>query len=271
VDSILPGGPASTFLVDLGLVHRFGEDACVGEVLITPEMRVPGTQVVRTSALATFADVVAGSIANKVTFPRVCMTVDLGVRMLGPGTVAGVLELESRVLKTGRNTTFCETWFTADGGTAEPLAVSHSTFMASPRPEDVLELPPERVFPRALGRGRRLRRPFPDQLGCRVTEPGVAEIHRVPYVMNPAGTIQGGAIALLAELAAESLYAGGAGEGSLCVVADLDVRYLSAVRSGPARATARLAGGENVRVEVRDPGNSNRLTALAWATVVTAG
>ena len=45
----------------------------------------------------------------------------------------------------------------------------------------------------------------------------------------------------------------------------LEVRYLSTVRIGPARASAIEMGGPVVRVEVRDVGQSDRLAALIMA------
>jgi acyl-coenzyme A thioesterase PaaI-like protein len=62
-------------------------------------------------------------------------------------------------------------------------------------------------------------------------------------------------VALLGELAAES-----AQPGQIAI--ELDVRYLSATRVGPARATGRVLTDGVVRVEVRDVGNQDRLTAL---------
>jgi hypothetical protein len=48
-------------------------------------------------------------------------------------------------------------------------------------------------------------------------------------------------------------------------VIDLDVRYLSAVRVGPARTSATAVGGSTARVEVRDAGSDERLAALVVA------
>jgi len=50
-------------------------------------------------------------------------------------------------------------------------------------------------------------------------------------------------------------------------VVDIDVRFLAAVRVGPARATAEVLGGGRVRVEVRDRGRGDRLTATLMARV----
>ncbi len=104
-----------------------------------------------------------------------------------------------------------------------------------------------------------MEKPFPEHVGAYVIEPGVTEIERTPFVMQAAGSVQGGAVALLGELAAESLTG--------LPVMDLDVRYLSAVRVGPGRATATELGRGLVRVEVRDRGRDDRRIALALARV----
>ncbi len=238
------------FIADLGGGYRLAGDACVGDFEVVDEMRAPGTSAVRASILATEADVVAGALANRALNPRVPLTVDLTVHGLAPVDVDR-LTIVSRPVKVGRSTVVVDTWFCAPGA-ERPLAFSQATFMPSPRPVDVLEFPGDRPYSPP-----RLAVTFPEHLGIRVARPGVAELDRVEYVMQPTGTIQGGALAALAEVAAETLAA--------APVTALDVRYLKAVRVGPARATAELIGSGVVRVEVRDAGNGDRLATVALA------
>lgn len=246
--------PGETFIAELGLSQEFAPDRVIGSFEAVPELCAPGTSTARTAVLLTIADMAAGSISSAATAPRICLTLDLSVRVLGPAV--GLIDVEARVLKTGRNTTVAETLFRVGGADGELVALSWSTFVASPRPSDVIEVPP--LSFRRYGPSR-LRAPLADQVGCRIVAPGVAEVDRTPYVMNPAGTVQGGIIALLAELATESLPVV---DG---VVNELDVRYLSATRVGPARATAVAVGDRTARVELHDPGNGDRLTAVVLA------
>ena len=243
--------PGLTFIADLGFSQDFKPDRVIGSFEAVPQLCAPGTETVRTAVLLTIADMAAGSISSAATAPRICLTLDLSVRVLGP--VSGTINVEAQVLKSGRNTTVAETVFRADG---HLVALSWSTFVASPRPNDVIEVPP--LSFRQYGPSR-LRAPLAEQAGCRVVAPGVAEVDRTPYVMNPAGTVQGGMVALLAELATESL------PGVPSPVSELDVRYLSATRVGPARATAEVIGDGTARVELHDPGNGDRLTAVVLA------
>jgi acyl-coenzyme A thioesterase PaaI-like protein len=246
--------PGETFIAELGLSQEFRPDCVVGSFEVVPELCAPDATTARAAVLLTIADMAAGSISSAATAPRICLTLDLSVRILLPPV--GHLDVEARVLKSGKNTTVAETMFRSGD---ELVALSWSTFVASPRPSDVMEVPP--LSFRRYGPSR-LRAPLAEQVGCRLLAPGVVEVDRVPYVMNPAGTMQGGIVALLAELATESL------PGVDGVVNELDVRYLSATRVGPAQATAEQVGDRTARVELHDPGNANRLTAMVltrWA------
>jgi acyl-coenzyme A thioesterase PaaI-like protein len=218
---------------------------------------------------------VSGSLANKSVAPRIPLTVDLTLHMLRPLDGPRVT-MTARTLKVGRTTTVAETLFFSGSdplsgsipGDTEPVAVSHTTFMVSPRPEDVME----EVFWHRPPTPARMSAPIMEQIGAVVLGPGIVELARVPYVMQPSGTVQGGAVALIAELAASTaLGAGVLGAGVLGAgvlgnpVTNLEIRYVSAVRVGPARTSATILGPGVARVEVRDAGNEDRLTALVIA------
>lgn len=244
----------TSFIAELG--YRLGDELSIAHATVVPELCVPETDVVLTSVLLTWADILAGPLATQSTMPRVCMTNDLTVRLLARPPVGGV-DLRAAVLKSGRTTTFTESWLCA-AGADDPFAVAHGTFVASPRPQDVIDLE------MLLGsRGSRpLTAPLPERLGVRVVAPGIAEIDRRDELLNPADTLQGGVVALVAEMAALSIADGGA------VARELDVRYLKATRVGPALATARVLrddgpAGNVVEVRVVDAGNDSRLSAVA--------
>ncbi len=254
---VVPGMPvvpdmSVLFVNQLGGWYRLDGERCHGEFEVTAEMLGPDGSV-RASILATEADMIGGSLANRASAPRVPLTVDLTVHRIDPIGV-GTIGMVGRLLKVGQRTVVAETAFVERGG-ERPLVLSQATFMPSPNPVDEQPF----VGDRDVGRPT-LARPFVELLGIRVLAPGVTEIDRVPFTMQPTGTIQGGAVAAVAEVAAET--ATGA------TVADLDVRYLAAVRAGPARAVAEVLGAGRVRVEVRDRGNGDRLTATLMARVV---
>jgi len=241
------------FVADMGIAYRVVGDTCVGEIDPVPAFRLPDGRV-RASVLATVSDVVAGSLANRMMAPRIPLTVDLTVHALAPA-VPRSLDVVSKLVKLGRTTVVAESWFSARGS-EEPFGLSQLTFSPSPKPEHTLEFQGEKMAsPPAFDD------PWFEQLGIRILRPGVAELERWAYVMQPSGTIQGGAVAAIIEAAAES--AAGA------AVTDMDIRYLKAIRVGPGRATATVLRAGLVRVEVRDPGNDDRLATVAIAR--TAG
>jgi acyl-coenzyme A thioesterase PaaI-like protein len=246
----------ASFLRPMGIVVTQGEGFSGGRALVSDELLIPGTPRIRSSILACWADVVAGSNANTISHGQVALTVDLTVRILAP-PVAEAVVISSEVLKAGRNTIFCEARMTSERGVV--FALSHMTFQSSPRPEDSLA---------NMGLGGFITTieavapsyptPFFEFMGMRHPAPGTVELDRVPLVMNPAGTIQGGAVAAMVEAAAEDLSG---------PIGDLEMHYLKAVRVGPGRASAAALPVDGPRrVEVRDPGSDNRLCTLgvAW-------
>lgn len=247
-----PGdGPmtGTMFVADMGLSYRLLGDTCAGEIAPVAAFRL-GDGRIRASVLATVSDVVAGALSNRVVAPRLPLTVDLTVHTVAAPNVS-VLDVVAKLVKVGRTTVVAESWFSGRGG-EQPLTLSQLTFSPSPKPEHTLDFQGDKLpSPPAF------EEPWFDQLGIRIVRRGVAELDRGPYVMQPSGTIQGGAVAALIEAAAES--------AARAAITDLDIRYLKAIRVGPGVATATMLRPGLVRVEVRDPGNDDRLATVAIA------
>ncbi len=224
----------------------------VGDATITDALRYPGSGLPRASVLATIADCMVGIPACLSTAPKLAVTLDIAVHNVA--THCGDrLEIAGEIVKQGRSTVSGEVRF-RDAKTKSLVAHSFVTLMASPRPQD---LAPQLL--RSMRTTGSMTSSFPDLVGVRTVAPGVAEIELVAFVMQASQSLQGGLFGLLAEVAAESL--------TSAPVLDLDIRYLSAVRVGPGRATATLLGDDLVRVEVRDGGNDNRLASLILVRV----
>jgi acyl-coenzyme A thioesterase PaaI-like protein len=238
------------FLQDIGYTQVIEGGVSRGWLQVTDELRVPGSSQVRASVLATMADVWTGALAGMACEPKLALTLDLTARVVGD--VSGDrLDIVGRVLKQGRTTIVAETEF-RHPATGSVVALSHATFVASPRPQDVIgPMAPTRASVNALSR------PIAEELGMRVLAPGVVAVERRTYVNQPSGTLQGGVVAVLAEVAAETLTG--------ARVSELEVRYLSAIRVGPGRTSAVALDEHTVRVEIRDPGNDDRLATLVMA------
>ena len=269
------------FLGDLGIALTFDDQHATGGLLTTAQVNAPGTRRLRTGVLCTMADIVAGRLASRRTAPRLSVTVDLACIVHQDVDSDGVWAV-ARLLKAGRTTIVTETRFHASGaqpgeGDAEsaPFATCLTTFVASGRPGDVMPSAARRLPIEGDGRPA-FTAPIVEQLGCVERAPGVLVAELTPYVANSAGLLQGGAVALLAEAAAQSAASAvDDADAPGGTVFDLDVRYLDALRTGPVETSVTRLGeradGERWwRVELRDVGLEHRLGTVALARTAAA-
>jgi uncharacterized protein (TIGR00369 family) len=95
------------------------------------------------------------------------------------------------------------------------------------------------------------------------------ELDLIDSLRGPAGSLHGGAVATLVDVAGASAVA--AASGRLVATSSSSVSYLAAGRVGPIRADAvvlRLATNHGVAdVRVHDAGKDDRLVAVAQLTV----
>ena len=93
---------AGHVLTELGFgVERAG-DELHGSAPIVPEMHVPGTDVLRLSLLASWADMITGLLAADVVGPRVPVTLDLDVHLTAPPHDLGWVHVRGRVARPDR-------------------------------------------------------------------------------------------------------------------------------------------------------------------------
>ncbi len=210
-----------------------------GRAPLRPEMWAPGTDVVRLGVLATMVDMVVGSPPSGAINP----TVDLRVTMLSRPPAEGTVYLACTPAKVGRRLFVGETTLHT-GDPDRPFARSIATFMNEPIPgAGTMYSAPDREPPRTT-------RSFDEILNSRFVSPGVVEMDAHPKVSNgPGGTIQGGAQALLGEIAAEHALES---RGHFAAV-DLDIRYLNRVRTESVVAVATVLPGDLDHVTVRVP------------------
>ncbi len=229
-----------------------------GRADVRPQLCAPGSDHPRIGVLATMVDLVAGSRPDGPINP----TVDLRLRVLARPAVSKVT-LRCEVLRAGRTLFVGETRLYADAEET-PFAMSVVTFMN--RPITWWSAAPAARAPT----GPSLH--VDDLLAARFDGPGAAEIDPLPGLTNGVGgTVQGGVLALLAELVTERALA----EDGPVGVVDLEIRYLDRVRVGPVRAVAEVVGppaavsgskaDPMVQVRMVDVGDGGRLVAHAWA------
>jgi acyl-coenzyme A thioesterase PaaI-like protein len=224
--------------------------------------------VLRLSVLTFLVDVAAGVTLD--TDPDSwAFTTDLSLRMTARPAPEQVTA-SATILREGRRSAHSLAEVVDER--RRLMAAGAIGFARVPRkPED----PPKPMASPALIAERfrgveRLSRPLREEAGIVPIDParGVVEIAVRPEVCNPAGTLQGAMVALVAESAAEDLIGSVAGEP--VVVAELDIRYLAQARVGPVRTQSRLLGSrpdDPVEVRLIDTA-TGRLATLAYARAV---
>ncbi len=197
---------------------------------------------VRLGVLATLADVLGGGLAGLAAAPGWIATADLTVHRVEPiDATAGELEAHGRVLRAGRSTVVLECRIRADRHVA---ACATMTFAVLDRRDtNPVLAPPDGPAQRQsmANADSRLPRPVLEALGISVPAPGDAVLDIAPYVVNSLGATQGGALATLAEVAAESVDPSGRS-----AVVDLQLSYLTLAKIGPVAASAIRCGAEDV-------------------------
>ena len=247
----------------LGVTARSSEDEFV--LALDPSEAVLRHGIVRASVLSFLVDAVAGIMVDddpdSWTF-----TSDMSVRMR-PVPATERLEAVGTVLRRGRRSSTCTVEISTVGGL--PVATGAIGFATVPRrPSDPPKPPVNPTRFAALFSGvETITRPLREEAGIEVLDAkeGELQVSVTPHLRNPAGTLQGALVALLAEAAAEDLVS--TRFESPVVVTELDLRYLAQAPVGPVRTQSRLLGTEpDAPVEVTLVDTSvDRITTLVYA------
>ena len=226
------------------LPNRLGISAWLdpGEQLVVAVEPVPETcrlGVVRTSVLSFVVDAVAGIVLDDD--PDVwTLTTEMSVRTRAVPAPAKV-EGRTRILRKGRRSATAEVVLTdADGSDAGWGIASFTRVDRRAGDGPKVMLTPEHFG--IFGSGAPLDRPLVDAAGIQVIDvaQGMVEVEVAAHLRNPAGTLQGAMVALVAEVAAEEHLSARA--GAPIVVTELDIRYLAQAREGIVRTRLRPLG-----------------------------
>jgi acyl-coenzyme A thioesterase PaaI-like protein len=259
-------GPGMSVPSRLGVAARFEGGHLVLE--LRPQEETLHCGIVRASVLSFVIDVVAG-IPLDQDADVWALTSDMSVRMR-PIPAPKRIDATSEVLRQGRRSATCLVELSTDEG--EPIATGAIGFVKIPR--KAIDPPKPNVplgqAPLIFRDPTTLARPLREEAGIQVIDPekGIVEVEVTADLRNPAGTLQGAMVALLAEAAAEDLMA--THFGSPFVVTDLDLRYLRKAQVGPVRTRSRLLGtgpGAPVQIELIDT-STNEITTLVYAKAV---
>ncbi|HMC38387.1 MAG TPA: hotdog domain-containing protein [Acidimicrobiales bacterium] len=215
---------------------------------IQPEVLHHG--VLRLSVLTFLVDVSAGVTLD--TDPEAwTFTTDLSLRMASrpaPGRVSA----STTILRRGRRSAHGQVEVVDGTGglvAAGAIGFAHVPRKAQDPPKPLVS---PAMMTRRFSGHERLSKPLREEAGIVAVDPagGVVEIAVRPEVCNPAGTLQGAMVALVAESAAEDM--AGRRAGRPMVVTELDIRYLAQAKVGPVRTDCRPLGGQpDDPIEVR--------------------
>ncbi len=258
-------GPGVTVPSRLGVTARFGDGDLILE--LTPQRETLHHGIVRASVLSFVIDAVAGLPLDQETGVWT-LTSDMSVRMR-PIAAPERIDATNTILRRGRHSATCLVELKTNQGA--PVATGAIGFATIPRKETDPPKPvvPPGQAPSIFRSSATLTRPLREEAGIEVIDAaeGVVQVELTPDLLNPAGTLQGAMVALLAEAAAEDLMA--SRFGSPVVVTDLDLRYLRMAQVGPVCTRSRLLGvgtDAPVQVELIDT-STDQVTTLAYARV----
>jgi acyl-coenzyme A thioesterase PaaI-like protein len=248
---------------------RLVDDGLELDLFPQPEILVNG--VIRASVLAYLVDAAAGIALDKD--PDVwTLTTDLSLRCRAV-PAPDLATSTCTIVRRGRRSS--TTVFDVRGGDGADLASGAIGFAQVPRRDG--DPPKPMVTPEVAARlfsGRSLlSQPLREAAGIQVLDAasGTVEVEVTPELLNPAGTLQGAMVALVAEVAAEELAATRTGQP--VVVTDLDLRYLAKTAAGPVRTRTRPLGPEPdspMAIELIDS-SGDRLTTLVYARAQLLG
>jgi uncharacterized protein (TIGR00369 family) len=224
----------------------------------------------RTGALLTAVDSLGGFLCGLTVQPEWIVTTSM-MATVARLVHAGPLRLHGRVLRRGRNAVVAAIEVLDEGQADRPVAAATMTCaildpggmeldfvrpvripMAPPDPDPA---PPEEFFAIEPGTGP------------------VARLDLVERLRNPWGILHGGAVAMLADVAACRAVEGGpgAGPGGRVAAADTVLHYLRPAKVGPVEARCDVLGGSDgrslVRVAVHDLGADDRVVAFGSTSV----
>jgi acyl-coenzyme A thioesterase PaaI-like protein len=265
--------PAQHLLRDLALDVEHRDDGSSAAWLTIAPALLDDTGAVRAGVLATIVDMVGGGLSAQVAAPNWIATADLTLHVVGRAT-AGVVEASTRVLRAGRTTVVLEV--VLRNGDAM-IGLATMTFSVLPRRDGN----PVLTFGADVARrtslvlpGSGFTAPVLDALGLQVVDAaaGIVDVPVTDYSRNSLGALQGGVVAIAAEVAAERALRGAC--GTPVTVKDMQLTYLALVRSTLRTSTEVLhasAGFGAAYVDLVDVGGESRRTTTARVVATSEG
>lgn len=235
-------------------------DTLIGRATVDPLLLGRQGRPCGVGALVPIVDLLAGVRATALAEGDWLATSDVWLHERAP-LDGDSIELTSRLLRAGRRTIVSSIEVGSGGRAVLSATVEFTRIRRDASAHRTTEARGVEGWTR-IGRGPLLDRPLEEACGFRTVdaEAGCVELANDPFVANSTGTLQGGVVALLADVAAAALV------GPDARTVDLEYRFLAPTGDGPARTSAevmRVDGSHHVvRVEVVDAADGQ---LVGWA------
>lgn len=267
--------PRDHMLRDLNLTLEYnGNESSTARIPVAPSV-CSNRGAVQAGVLATLVDIASGALAARSVFPDFAVTGDLRMYTAGHAKTGEVMAVAS-VLRAGRAAIVVKAEIRA--GTAEDsisIGSGMGTFYRLSRRDGNMEMVKDVVSNQVTTfhtNGPGLSGPFLDKAGLRVVDEaaGVVELEVSRYVQNYFGALEGGMIAVLADVAGQGAACSAAGRPM--ITADLAMSYLSQGKMGPiyTRTEVLRTTVDSVltRISIFDRGAGDTLMSMAMNTAV---
>jgi uncharacterized protein (TIGR00369 family) len=229
---------------------------------------------VHVGVVGTLVDILGATLAIRVLYPDWIATAGLAIYTTRPA-ISGTIVASGRVIRAGQSINVIDVDISEESSSSThpgtSIGCAIMTFSRLPRRKDTIEVEADSVNGITFAvEGAGLSRRYLDEVGLRILDDtaGIVEIKMTDYVRNSFGAIQGGIVALLADIAGQC--AARAATGQPLITKDLTIHYLSQGKVGPFQARARMLRQTNdtamTRVEVVDRGANDRLLMVGMNT-----
>jgi len=266
--------PLHHMLRDLLISVEFQEKThCIVRAPVVPQICTERGGV-HASVVATLVDLLGASLAIRAIYPDWIATAGLSIYLSRPA-ISGTIVASGTVIRAGQSVNVIDVDISEESNSAAHPSTSIGsaiiTFSRLPRRKDTIEVEPDSVNGITFAvEGSGLSRRYLDEVGLQILDDtaGIVEIKMTDYVRNSFGAIQGGIVALLADIAGQC--AARAATGQPLITKDLTLHYLSQGKVGPFVTRARMLRKTDdtalTRVELVDRGANDRLLMLGLNT-----
>jgi uncharacterized protein (TIGR00369 family) len=261
-------------LRDLLISVEFQEKTrCVVRAPVVPEICTDRGGV-HVGVVGTLVDVLGATLAIRALYPDWIATAGLSIYLTRPA-ISGTVVASGTVIRAGQSINVIDVDISEElSSSTHPsssIGCAIMTFSKLPRRKDTIEVEADSVNGITFAvEGSGLYRRYLDEVGLQIMDDtaGIVEIKMTDYVRNSFGAIQGGIVALLADVAGQC--AARAATGQPLITKDMTIHYLSQGKVGPFRTRARMLRKTSdtalTRVEVVDRGANDRLLMVGMNT-----